>query len=123
MKLILTFAGSNVIPVMMMQEGTGAFYLSLRRYDWECIAVATTCNLWCYYITIEGARRNKRHNYFIASNSMIELLSDKYESAEAGINDIMIFSNTAEESLNKLKKLSEASNDNVSAVGLFNLFE
>ena len=76
-----------------------------------------------HYITIEGARRNKRHNYFIASNSMIELLSDKYESAEAGINDIMIFSNTAEESLNKLKKLSEASNDNVSAVGLFNLFE
>ena len=75
-----------------------------------------------HYITIEGARRNRRHNYFIASNSMIELLSEKYENAEAGINDIMSSSNT-EEALNKLKKLSESSNDNISTVGLFNLFE
>ena len=75
-----------------------------------------------HYITIEGARRNKNYNYFIASNSMIDLLSEKYESAEAGINDI-INSQSTEEALNKLKKLSENSNDNVSAIGLFNIFE
>lgn len=75
-----------------------------------------------HYITIEGARRNKNYNYFIASNSMIDLLSEKYESAEAGINDIMNCPST-EEALNKLKKLSENSNDNVSAIGLFNIFE
>ncbi|WP_300366553.1 serine/threonine protein phosphatase [Brachyspira sp.] len=75
-----------------------------------------------HYITIEGARRNKNCNYFIASNSMIELLSSKYENIETAINDIMNCDNM-EVALNKLKQISENCIDNVSAIGLFNIFE
>ena len=75
-----------------------------------------------HYITIEGARRNRNYNYFIASNSMAELLSKNYNNAEDVVYNIMTSSNT-EEALNKLKKLSENCDDNVSAIGLFNLFE
>ncbi|ASJ21370.1 serine/threonine protein phosphatase [Brachyspira hampsonii] len=75
-----------------------------------------------HYITIEGARRNPNYNYFIASNSMIELLLNKYENIEKAINDIMSSSNT-EEALNKINKITEGNSDNVSALALFNIFE
>ena len=75
-----------------------------------------------HYITIEGARRNQNYNYFIASNSMVELLLNKYGNIEEAINDIMGSSNT-EEAVNKLKTIAENSKDNVSALGLLNLFE
>lgn len=82
-------------------------------------------NLACagggHYITIEGARRNANYNYFIASNSMAELLYEKYGSLESAIKDIMNSSNT-EEALNKMNKITEDSADNVSALGLFNIF-
>ena len=72
-----------------------------------------------HYITIEGARRNKNHNYFIATNSMCDLLSGWYDSAEDGVFNIM--SNT-EDALKKLEKLTENYNDNISSIGLFNLY-
>ena len=75
-----------------------------------------------HYITVEGARRNQNYNYFIASNSMIELLSNKYKNAQEAIIDIMLSSNT-QEALSKINKITETSNDNISAVGLFNIFE
>ena len=75
-----------------------------------------------HYITIEGARRNQNYNYFIASNSMIDILISKYNSAEEGINYIMSSSST-EEAVNKLKKITDNSIDNTTALGLFNLFE
>lgn len=75
-----------------------------------------------HYITIEGARRNQNYNYFIASNSMIDILISKYNSAEEGINYIMSSSST-EEAVNKLKKITDNSIDNATALGLFNLFE
>ena len=75
-----------------------------------------------HYISIEGARRNKNHNYFIATNSMCELLSKKYNSAEEGIFDIMNI-NDAEKSIEKLKILSENYEDNTTALGLINPFE
>ena len=74
-----------------------------------------------HYISIEGARRNKNHNYFIATNSMCELLSKKYNSVEEGIFDIMKIDNI-ENSINELKKLSENYKDNTTALGLINLF-
>lgn len=75
-----------------------------------------------HYITIEGARRNKNCNYLIVSNSMTELLLSKYENEQSAVNEIMGF-NDMEMSLNKLKEISENSSDNVSALGLFNIFE
>ena len=75
-----------------------------------------------HYISIEGARRNKNHNYFIATNSMCELLSKKYNSAEEGVFDIMNISNT-EKSIEKLKALSENYEYNTTALGLINPFE
>ncbi|ADG71481.1 serine/threonine protein phosphatase [Brachyspira murdochii] len=75
-----------------------------------------------HYITVEGARRNQNYNYFIASNSMIELLSNKYKNHEEAVIDIMLSSNT-EDALNKINKITENSKDNVSALGLFNIFE
>lgn len=75
-----------------------------------------------HYISIEGARRNKNHNYFIVTNSMCELLSKKYNSAEEGIFDIMNINN-AEKSIEKLKALSENYEDNTTALGLINPFE
>ena len=74
-----------------------------------------------HYISIEGARRNKNHNYFIATNSMCELLSKKYNSVEEGVFDIMKIDNI-ENSINELKKLSENYEDNTTALGLINLF-
>ena len=75
-----------------------------------------------HYITVEGSRRNQNYNYFIASNSMAELLSGKYNTAEEGVSDIMSSSST-EEAVNKLKRLAENCSDNISALGLFNIFE
>ena len=75
-----------------------------------------------HYISIEGARRNKNHNYFIATNSMCELLSKKYNSVEEGVFDIMNINN-AEKSIEKLKALSENYEDNTTALGLINPFE
>ena len=70
-----------------------------------------------HYISIEGARRNKNHNYFIATNSMCELLSKKYNSVEEGVFDIMKIDNI-ENSINELKKLSENYEDNTTALGI-----
>lgn len=75
-----------------------------------------------HYISIEGSRRNKNHDYFIATNSMCELLSKKYSSAEEGVYNIMKLNN-AESSINELKKLSENYEDNITALGLTSLFE
>ena len=75
-----------------------------------------------HYISIEGSRRNKSYNYFIATNSMCELLSKKYSSAEEGVYNIMKLNN-AENSISELKKLSENYGDNITALGLTNPFE
>lgn len=75
-----------------------------------------------HYISIEGSRRNKKHNYFLATNSTSELLSKKYDSLEEGVFEIMKTNNT-EESANKLKILSENCEDNITALGLINPFE
>ncbi|MCZ9877169.1 hypothetical protein OFP88_14125 [Brachyspira hyodysenteriae] len=53
---------------------------------------------------------------------MVELLLNKYGNIEEAINDIMGSSNT-EEAIRKLKSITENSKDNVSALGLLNLFE
>lgn len=75
-----------------------------------------------HYVAIEGARRNKSHNYFIATNSMCELLSEKYSSVEEGVYNIMKLNN-AEKSINELKTLSKNYEENITALGLMNLFE
>ena len=75
-----------------------------------------------HYISIEGSRRNKSYNYFIATNSMCELLSKKYSSTEEGVYNIMKLNN-AENSISELKKLSENYGDNITALGLTNPFE
>jgi len=75
-----------------------------------------------HYISIEGSRRNKKRDYFMATDSMCELLSLKYDSLEDGVYDIMKL-NSAEESINKLKVMADGYYDNVTALGLTNLFE
>ena len=75
-----------------------------------------------HYIAIEGARRNKNHNYFIATNSMCEFLSKKYSSVEEGVYNIIKL-NDAEKSINELKALSKDYGETITALGLMNIFE
>lgn len=71
-----------------------------------------------HYITIEGSRRNKSQNYFIATNSMCEAIASNFSSLEEGVYNIMSLS--TEEAINKLKAIN--SNDNITAFGLKNLY-
>ena len=54
LKALLTIVGSNCIPVIFMNEGTGVFFISTHRFDWECVAYTTAVNLWCYYYAVPG---------------------------------------------------------------------
>ena len=83
LKLILTIVGSNAIPVIMMQEGTGVFYLSLGRYDWECIALTTACNLWCYYVPIQELP----HNTFYPVRADVPFIVDLLEDLIYAVNN------------------------------------
>lgn len=70
-----------------------------------------------HYISIEGARRNKKTSFFLASNSFCEVLSQKCGDISNAIFEIMS-KNSSEESIEEIKSIMKESCDNVSAIGI-----
>ena len=76
LKFIMVFVGSNIIPVMMLQPGSGVYYISGNRFDWECVAVATSCYLWSYYVPLNNVNHYSFQPISVDIPTIIDTVGD-----------------------------------------------
>ena len=82
LKFIIGVVGSNAVPIMMMKEGGGYYCISVNRYDWEVIAIATTINLWCYQVPFKGSHFDKKKQIYLSIELVIDTLRDLIYAVE-----------------------------------------
>ena len=83
LKVILTIVGSNALPIVFMNEGSGVFFVSTMRYDWECVAYTTAVDLWCYYYAVpKFLHFNNKIPIDVDTNLIVDLLGDLIYAVE-----------------------------------------
>lgn len=97
-------------------KGSKAYQIT-RDHFYGNVLENCACAGGGHYISIEGARRDKKTSYFMATNSFCEIISQKYSSIVDGIYDIMN-EKTSEETIKKMKYIFKNCRDNVSAIGI-----
>ena len=83
LKVVLTVVGSNALPVVFMNEGSGVFFVSTIRYDWECVAYTTSVDLWCYYYAVPKFNHiNNIIPVIVNTTLIVDLFGDLIYSVE-----------------------------------------